>query len=429
MLVPFLAAAAAACPAPPPAAQARADRPRYVLNVRVAPSLREVSGDVTVRFTASRATNRLVLRLWPNGPRERREGLRLDVGRLSSRDGDFRVERPDPTTLVVHVGELARGAAVHVRIPWRLRVPSARVDRISHFRGGLRLGSFFPVLAWDPRLGWITDPPARILGESSTLSAADFDIRLRAPAGLTALVPGVQVGPGRWRARAIRDVAIEVARFRIVTTTAHAPAPVKIRVGVPRGMDVDAHAFARLAARALERLSAKYGPYPGPAYTLAVAPDLFGGGIEYPAFSFIANSPFIEGVIDHETAHQWFYSLVGNNQARHPWLDETLATWGQQRVDGLIRPAREPLPRGVRRHVGAAMTYWTRFPRGYFWGVYEEGANALRSLGNAGRVDCALRAYAARQSYAIAQPGDLLDELNRVIPGAERRLRAWGIRR
>jgi len=40
-----------------------------------------------------------------------------------------------------------------------------------------------------------------------------------------------------------------------------------------------------------------------------------------------------------------------------------------------------------------------------------------------------LRRYVARRAYAIAQPGDLLDELNRVIPGAERRLRAWGIHR
>ena len=75
------------------------------------------------------------------------------------------------------------------------------------------------------------------------------------------------------------------------------------------------------------------------------------------------------------------------------------------------------------------MSYWTGYPHAYFWGVYEEGANALRSLGNDDAVDCALRAYAAREAYAIAQPGDLLDELNRVIPGAQHRLRAWGIHR
>ena len=427
MLVPLLASAACAVP---PTAQPRADRAHYTLDVRVSPTLREVTGSVYVRFTASRPTDRLVFRLWPNGFRQRREGMRLDVGRPSSPDSDIRAERPDPTTLVVRVrGGLSTGGTVHVYVPWRLRVPAARLDRISRFRGGVRLGSFFPILSWDPHRGWVTDPLARILGESSTTPAADFEVRMHMPRGTSALVSGVPTGKGRWRADAVRDVAVAVAPFRIVTATAHAPQAVTVRVGVPRGTEADAHTFARYAVRALERLSRKYGPYRWPRYTLVDAPDLVAGGIEYPTLSFIGGSSYLRAVIDHETAHQWFYSLVGNDQARDPWLDETLATWSQQRIDGLIRPPRRNLPAGARRHVGAPMSYWTRYPHAYFWGVYEGGANALRSLGNDDAVDCALRAYAAREAYAIAQPGDLLDELNRVIPGAQHRLRAWGIHR
>ena len=29
----------------------------------------------------------------------------------------------------------------------------------------------------------------------------------------------------------------------------------------------------------------------------------------------------------HETAHQWFYASVGNDQALEPWLDEALCTY------------------------------------------------------------------------------------------------------
>jgi hypothetical protein len=75
------------------------------------------------------------------------------------------------------------------------------------------------------------------------------------------------------------------------------------------------------------------------------------------------------------------------------------------------------------------MSYWDRHGPWYFYGVYAAGLHALRSLGDDAAVDCALRQYVARRAYSIAQPGDLLDELNRVIPGAERRLRAWGIHR
>jgi hypothetical protein len=61
--------------------------------------------------------------------------------------------------------------------------------------------------------------------------------------------------------------------------------------------------------------------------------------------------------------------------------------------------------------------------------VYGGGVRALASLGPPRRVDCALRLYVARNAYRIAQPGDLLDALDRVFQGAEHRLRRFGISR
>jgi aminopeptidase N len=34
-------------------------------------------------------------------------------------------------------------------------------------------------------------------------------------------------------------------------------------------------------------------------------------------------------VIVHETAHQWWYSMVGNDQILEPWLDESLADYSE----------------------------------------------------------------------------------------------------
>src|SRR5919202_5529074 len=93
MLVPYLVAAVA-CPSPPPRAEPQADRPRYVVDVRVAPPFETVTGRLSVTFTPNRAVRRLVFRLWPNGPTQLRAGSRLDVTGL-------RATRPDPTTLIV----------------------------------------------------------------------------------------------------------------------------------------------------------------------------------------------------------------------------------------------------------------------------------------------------------------------------------------
>jgi hypothetical protein len=421
MVVPFLVATAVACAPVPPREEPRPDRPQYVVDVRVTRPFRVVTGDLTVTFTPNRPTDRLVFRLWANGPTQLRAGSRLDV-RTS-----LPTSRPDPTTLVLHPGmTLAAGSRLRVHMSWRLRMPSTHDDRIAHFRDGLRLGTFFPLLAWDPRRGWLTDPPTHIPGETAATPAADFDLRVHAPRGLRILATGAELGAGHFRARAVRDIGLAVGRFHVESVTSDG---VTLRAAATKNVrqaDISL-AFAR---HALHLLSERYGRYPWRAYTLVLAPDLPPSGIEYPMLSFIGrNSSFARLIVDHETAHQWFYSLVGNDQARDPWLDETLATWAQTRLGTPEFPPARRVPVGVGRHVGSPMTYWDKHGSWYFYGVYGEGVRALHSLGHDAAVDCALRRYVARRAYSIAQPGDLLDELNRVMPGAERRLRAWGIRR
>ncbi len=424
MVAPLLAAAA--CAAPPPFAAPRADRPRYRLSVRVEPGFRRVRGDLRVRFTASRPTDRLVFRLWPNGPLQRTAGQRLDVGAVTENGSRLGTGRPDPTTLVVHLGRpLESGDTVTVAVPWTLSVPARSRDRIARYAGGLRLGSFFPILAWDPDRGWVKDRPARILGESSTTPTADFDVRVRAPRGTRVLVSGDSAGNGLWHARAVRDVAVGVGRFRILAATARTPRRVKVRVAVDRASAIAPAAALRMARSSLERISRLYGAYPWRTYTVVFPRDLKREGIEYPALVFVGDV-FTGPIVSHETGHQWFYSLVGNDQYRDPWLDETLATWAQTRLAGSLGPGFDL--RNIT-HVGEPMSYWARRQRRYFAEVYAGGVLALRSLGPSGRIDCALRLYVAQNAYRIAKPGDLLDALNAVIPGAETKLRRFGIHR
>jgi Peptidase family M1 domain len=422
VLVPLLAAAA--CPAPPPLAAPRPDRPRYALDVRVEPGFRRVRGHVRVRFTPNRPTDRLVFRLWPNGPLQRASGQRLDVGPVTENGRRLNAGRPIPTMLVVRLGRtLSPGSSVTVALPWTLQVPGRARDRISAFPGGLRLGSFFPILAWDPDRGWVTDPAARILSESSTTPTADFDVRVRVPRGTRAVVSGDPAGHGRWRARAVRDVAVAVGPFRLRAVTAHAPKAVTVRVAYVTPAQISPSFVLRTARSALERLSRLYGAYPWRTYTVVVPPEFSFGGIEYPTFSYVGRAR-TAGVIRHETGHQWFYSLVGNDQYTDPWLDESGASWAQGRLGSPFDAPGRPVT-----HVGEPMSYWDANPDLYSLEVYVGGVAALRSLGPPARVDCALRLYVARNAYRIARPGDLLDALNAVLPGAERKLRRWGIHR
>lgn len=91
-------------------------------------------------------------------------------------------------------------------------------------------------------------------------------------------------------------------------------------------------------AKALETYSQVYGPYP--YSTLSVVEADFLDGMEYGGLYFLSRgfydlydeTPFgyLPIIAAHETAHQWWYGIVGNDQAKEPWLDESLCTFSER---------------------------------------------------------------------------------------------------
>jgi hypothetical protein len=395
------------------------------------PARGDVTGTVRVRFTPDLPTTRLVFRLWPNGPLQAREGAHLEAGPVAVRGFALTEEHPDPTTLDVRLSRTLRaGEPIDVAMPYRLRLPGAVVDRLARSGEAVQLGSFFPILAWEPGVGWDTDPPTPLLAETSSTPTSDFDVRVVAPAGDSVLTSGAPAGPGRYTATAVRDFAIAAGRFDTFTTVAHAPAAVRITAAVEQGTSASAQDVAYRAQAALRAISSRYGPYPWPTLNLAVVPALGRVGVEYPTMIFLGPASVVR-TTTHEVAHQWFYSLVGNDQARDPVLDEGLATYVQAELDR-IWPYLDnlPDPRPLRRQTGRPMAYWRTRPRTlYALAVYADGARMLRALGHPAAVTCALRRYVAANAYRIATQADLAQALEAGVPGARRVLAAYGIRR
>jgi hypothetical protein len=403
-------------------------RPHYALSVRVRPGLRTVTGALTVMFTAppEQGTDRLVFRLWPNGPRYAKTGAHLSVSAVREGGRMLPLSYPNPTTLVI-ARPVAAGQRVVVSMNWRLVLPRETGLRMKGGGRSVRLGSFFPLLAWDGS-DWALDPPTRIpSAEAWATPTADFDVRVTHPARLAVLASGKQVGLGKWHALAVRDFTLALGRFTIVKGTAHVPAPVRVMVGVEAGpAATPARVFLRRAIVSLERYSALYGPYPWRTYTVAAMSDLSGltGGLEYPTLVY---QPEPGENIPHETAHQWFYSLVGNNQARDPWLDEGLATWAEAAVNGAPPFPNAPIPPEVTNKIGEPMSFWDQFDdQRYFLGAYLQTYRALLSLGPRSQVDCALRLYVLHNAYRIARPRDLLAALQSFFPAGEQKLEAYG---
>jgi Peptidase family M1 domain len=403
--------------------------PHYALTVRVAKGLRQADGRLSVKFTPEQATDRVVFRLWPNAPFLASKGAWLTVGNVRVGGATHPVVRSNPTTLVVKRA-VATGETVVVSMTWRLHLPSGAFDRL--YGGSVaRLGSFFPLLAWNPAEGWLTDPPSAIGWETWTSPVADFDVKVTAPRGLQVFASGTHVAKGRWQAHAVRDFALAVGRFTVVRGTAAAPGRVRLIVAVERRRLASARRFLAWTQAALESHARRVGPYPWRTFTL-VGMDMDHFSYEYPTLVFESTSSPTPPRSDvaHELAHQWFYSLVGNNQARDPWLDEALATWGATRFSHTLpQVLTSPLPDPVRNQLGQPMSFWDSFEIGVFVdGVYTQGVQALASLGGPEAVDCALRLYATDNAYEIAEPRDLLRALEAFFPDARQKLEAYGAR-
>lgn len=97
----------------------------------------------------------------------------------------------------------------------------------------------------------------------------------------------------------------------------------------------------QVTADALALYTDLFGPYPH--RTLTVAQVSFPDGMEFDGMYFLseqyywgypsnpdrltAAQNYLTILAAHETSHQWWYALIGNDQAVEPWLDETLAAY------------------------------------------------------------------------------------------------------
>jgi hypothetical protein len=310
--------------------------------------------------------------------------------------------------LVIPLGrEVPAGQPVTADLAFTLRLGSGAFERFGRSERLAWFGSGQPLFAWERGVGWHREALAKWIGESATSEAADIDLTVTVPGWATVLASGVQDRPAgagdgrrRWHATAptARDVVVSVGELSTATATV---AGTRVTVGAP-DRDSTTAVLAQIK-RAMGELAKRFGPFPFPALNVTLLP-MQGGGIEYPGAILLFGSSQL--VDTHETAHQWFYAMVGNSQSRDPWLDEAFASFAEQLVDG---PPGPDEPAGQDGDVGAGIN---DFPAmgDYFGTVYGAGAWALhraRQAAGPARFDAALRCYVNANAWRIARPADL----------------------
>jgi Peptidase family M1 domain len=371
------------------------------------------------------------LRLWANGPdrcRPRRIAVRIEApakaGTESVRCSALEVRLP---------AALASGATTSLSLTFRVDVRKAD-DRFGHAGKIALLGNVIPVLAVEDDRGLHLERYSPS-GESFYSLAARWDATLRVPARLRAATTGavrservrnglrtLHVGTSQ-----ARDFGLAIGPLRVRTTTTRG---VRIRAFARAGAR-NVGASLRAARRTVDALSRRLAPYGGRELDMVLLGGGVGGfgGMEYPELIF--TMPF-GNVVAHEIAHQWWYGLVGDDQFHEPWLDESFASYFEERLYPLFDLCDPRRPYGVvspRRRgfaLDSSMQVWDRTPVAYGEVVYLAGSCALqrleRDLGRS-RMTAVLRLLQSRFRFGVMRKSDVLDAIRQVAPRYD--LAAW----
>jgi hypothetical protein len=108
------------------------------------------------------------------------------------------------------------------------------------------------------------------------------------------------------------------------------------------------------------------GDYPYPQATAVEGALEAGDGMEYPMITVISGGfsgvKSLETVIAHEVGHNWFYGVLGFNEREHPWMDEGINSYYENRYVEKRYPYEGLVPgnRGLAKIFGL-----DKYPRGY----------------------------------------------------------------
>lgn len=420
-------------PGPCPATYRAPDPHRPVIRLRfdLAADRRSVSGTESVRFTPDLPVTEMVFRLWPNGA-SAPAGTRLTVTAATvAGAGRFTTEAlgaragSQGTLLAIPLRRTApAGAAITADLAFTLDLPAPAFERWGSNGITAWWASGQPLLAWERGRGWQRQPAVQFPSEAASSEAANTDLTVTAPAGDTVLMTGsagppqpLPAGRAVWHAAAAtaRDVSVTVGQFATRTATVEGT---RITVGVSSDTAADVDALMVQTRRAVTALTKLFGPFPYPGLVVTALPSLSTGGIEYPGAIQVGPGGW-HVVVPHEVAHQYFYGMVGDNQARDPWLDEAFATYAEARVNS---DGSQYLPAlFLPSPVGASMQAWGGDDKTYYATVYGKGAAALltaRTQAGGAPFDAALRCYVAANAWKVASP----DDLARALAGLPRAL-------
>lgn len=323
------------------------ERARYTLNTTIDYDARTVRVDETILYPnlTGGQLNMLVLAVEPN--------LWEGSFNLTSVSID-----DTPTTTYSISGQrleialssfLPAGSAIKIDIQYTLALPFAeqqdpgisRPRIYGYTTRQMNLTNWYPFVVPYINGEWVLYEPW-YYGEHLVYDAADYEVNLKftdpasAPIVAASGFPEQQADSTRYTITAARAFALTASReFQVSSTQV---GEVTVSSYYFPFYEKGGQAALQASVEALQVYSQQFGPYSHKSLS-AVMGD-FNDGMEYSAFFYLSKASYdlyegspaslLTAVAVHETAHQWWFEQVANDQAQQPWLDESLATYSER---------------------------------------------------------------------------------------------------
>ena len=316
----------------------------YHIEFTVADNLYEITGTEEVRYTNTEDVelNEVQFRLFPNilGGEMSVSNLTIDGQPLTP---EFELEN---SLMIVRLSSpLEIGQSIVLKMDYAVIVPQSlelNYGMLAYADEVLALAHAYPMLAVYDDEGWNAEIPPQD-GDVTFADTSFYVVRIHVPKNLTLATSGTRLSLDEDGQTQVLTVANGPARdFYLAASpnyeeTSQTFGEVTIRSYAPKYLQDGSDFAIDVASKSIGVFSTRYAPYPYTELDIVSTPTL-ALGIEYPGAITITSriydvnnnyagtpaSVYMEATVAHEVGHQWFYSLVGDDQLDDPWLDESL---------------------------------------------------------------------------------------------------------
>ena len=406
----------------------------YAIEAELYPEARRVVYTETAMITntGTAGTDALYFHIYGN---KFKDG-NIEVLAVGDGDGnglEFDREQEGILYRVALARELTPGTSVEVTFDCEVLIPDMEDMYGISAEGDIQLPLFSVQLAMYSENGWDT-APIQTNGDGRFAAVADYDLTVRVPEGYAVVCNGNELsretGEGvtaySYRAENRRDIVLfacedyAVLERTVGRTTIKGYFNEKAKGVTPQAMELamDSAAFS------LEYYRDVFAEYPHDTLVVVSMGNGYApvGSMEYPGLVAIlfndGDSDTIKAATYHEVAHQWFYGLVGSDENREPWLDESFAEFAA----GLCLEAggddSDPYWNvrdwAAKASAGEKVNVPADAAGDYVNVMYGRGAMFLKALMDAvGREDflAILSRYCREYTYGIATTEDFLGAL------------------